>query len=83
MTRRLRYTSHALQRIGERGILRRWVDAATRTHPTSYGKHAVFVLSADQLRQTFGDAFSRGLRVVIDTVRQVVITAHWLAGRAR
>lgn len=83
MTRRLRYTAHALQRIGERGILRRWVDAATRTHPTNHGKHAVFVLSADQLRQHFGDAFSWGLRVVIDTVRQVVITAHWLTGRAR
>ncbi len=80
MTRRLRYTSHALQRLGERGILRRWIDAATRTHPTSYGKHSVFVLSADQLRASFGTAFVHGLRVVIDTFRQVVVTVHWHPG---
>lgn len=83
MSRRVRYTPHALQRIGERGILRRWVDAATHTRPTCYGKHAVFVLSAEQLRQHFGDAFTRGLRVIMDSVRQVVITAYWLVGSVR
>lgn len=78
--RRLRYTAHALQRLGERGILRRWVDAATRTRPTCYGKQAVFVLSADQLRQHFGDAFSQGIRVVIDVIGRVVVTVHWFPG---
>ncbi len=82
MTRRLRYTAHALQRLGERGILRRWVDATTRTRPTRYGKQAVFVLSADQLRLHFGETFAQGLRVVIDTIRQLVVTVHWLPGGA-
>ena len=77
MTRRLRYSSHALQRLEERGILRRWVDAATSARPARYGKHAVFVLSADQLHVRFGAAFAAGLRVVADTARGVIVTAHW------
>lgn len=77
MTQRLRYTAHALQRLTERGILRRWVEAALQTPPTRYGKHAIFVLSADQLRRRFGESCLQGLRVVIDTVRKVVVTVHW------
>ena len=80
MSKRPRYSVHALQRLGERGILRRWVDAATHKRPTSYGRRAVIVLSAEQLTQQFGDTFSQGLRVVMDTIRRVVVTAYWLVG---
>lgn len=80
MNRRLRYTAHALQRLGERGILRHWVDAAAHTRPICQGRRAIFVLSAAQLRQQFGSSFRAGLCVVVDIFRQVIVTVHWLTG---
>jgi hypothetical protein len=77
MPQRLHYSAHALQRIGERGILRRWVEAATMQRPTRRGRHAMFVLGAEQLQMRFGVAVCGDLRVVTDTSHGVIVTAHW------
>lgn len=77
--RRLRFSTHANQRLSERGILRRWVVAATTTRPTCIGRHQIYVLSVDELNRRFGVTLNRGLRVVVDRSRAVVVTAHWQA----
>lgn len=78
-----RLTSHAAQRLGERGIQRRWVVAALRTAPVRYGRHAVFYLNARQLNGSFGTDKGDGLRVVTDEARGVVVTVHWHTTRSR
>lgn len=83
MSRKLRYSTHALQRIAERGILRRWVLAAVSTSPACYGRHAVFVLSAEDLCRHFGLAVADGICVVVDRARAVVVTVHWLSSVVR
>lgn len=82
MSQRLQYSQHALQRLGERGILRPWVEAVVKTHPRVYGHTRVFTLSATELAGRFGEVFPDGLRVVVDDRRCRVVTAHWLKGGA-
>lgn len=83
MPHRLRYTAHASQRVAERDILRRWVDAVVTTTPLRYGRNAIFVLPAEELARRFGGSFAAGLRVVVDHIRRVIVTVHWLAGGER
>ncbi len=78
MSQRLRYSQHALQRLDERGILRRWVDAVVGTRPQVYGRDQIFTLSAGELALRCGGDFREGLRVVVDGFRRRVVTAHWL-----
>lgn len=80
MPNRLRYTLHASQRAAERDIHRRWVDAAVEVEPRRFGRTAIFVLPADALARRFGGSFRAGLRVVVDLIRRVIVTVHWLAG---
>lgn len=82
MSQRLRYSQHALQRLGERGILRPWVEAVVKTQPRVHGRAHIFTLSAGQLTGRFGGDFPDGLRVVVDGLRSRVVTAHWLNGGA-
>ncbi len=82
MPKKLRYTPHALQRLAERGIRRRWAAAVLSSTPIPHGRHAAFMLTAEQLRGSFGRPFGAGLRVVVDQLRAVVITVHWMAGSA-
>lgn len=77
--REFRFSSHALQRISERGIRRRWVRAAVGTQPTRHGRHTIFVLTAKQLGHRFGDSFTDGVRVVVDQGRALIVTVHWLS----
>jgi hypothetical protein len=77
---RLRYTAHASQRAAERDIHRRWVEAAVKLEPRRFGRTAIFVLPADQLVRRFGGSFRAGLRVVVDSIRRVIVTVHWLSG---
>lgn len=83
MPNRLRYTAHARQRVAERDIQRRWVDAAVTREPSRIGKTAIFVLSANELAARFGGTFVAGIRVVVDQIRRVIVTVHWLAGGER
>lgn len=80
MARRFRYSAHALQRLDERGILRRWVDAVLGTRPTVYGRDHIFSLSAAELAARFGGEFHDGIRVVVDAIRRRVVTVHWDEG---
>lgn len=82
MAQRLRYSAHALQRLDERGILRRWVEAVVGTRPQVYGRDHIFWLSANELAERFGGEFSEGIRVVVDGFRRRVVTVHWDARSA-
>ncbi len=82
MPQRLHYSQHALQRLDERGILRRWVDAVVSTRPRVYGRDQLFTLSAAELATRFGGDFADGLSVVVDGFRRRVVTVHWLDRRA-
>ena len=82
MSQRLHYSQHALQRLDERGILRRWIEAVVGTRPSVYGRDEVFTLSSAQLGTRFGLDFRLGLRVVVDGVRHRIVTAHWVDGSA-
>jgi hypothetical protein len=82
MPQRLRYSQHALQRLDERGILRRWVDAVVGSRPQVYARGQIFTLTARELACRCGGDFQDGLRVVVDGFRRRVVTAHWLDGRA-
>ncbi len=79
MPQRLRYSQHALQRLDERGISRRWVDAVViGTRPQVYGRDQIFTVTARELASRCGGKFRDGLRVVVDGLRRRVVTAHWL-----
>ena len=78
MPHRLRYSQHALERLDQRGILRRWVEAVLGTRPRVYGRDQVFTLSASELANRCGGSFDAGLRVVVDSLRRRIVTAHWL-----
>ncbi len=80
MARRIRFTAHARQRLAQRGIPQRWVEAATRGVATSYSHCDIFVLTPEQLGQRFCATFSRALRVVVDRPSRRVVTAYWLNG---
>lgn len=77
MSHRIRYSQHALQRLDERGILRRLVDAVLASRPQVHGRHEVFTLTASELASRCGGDFQNGLCVVVDRFRRRVMTAHW------
>lgn len=78
MKRRICYSSHALQRLSERGIQRRWVEAVARTQPRCYGHQQVFTLSARAFALLCGVEPRAGFRLVMDGARRCVVTACWL-----
>ena len=77
MPRPPRFTPHAIGRLAERGIRRRWVRALLSTQPLRMPGSQVHSLTAAQLSGRFGGAFERGLRAVV--VGDRVVTVHWTA----